>query len=153
TSTQYAPISQTPHNSITPLEADDEFPISTEEDSLFANLSQQSLAAAQRDNVIPISPVEVPEHTTAVAEPQEIWEAGTNEPEQTQYQALFSQLEVEAESATTDSPEFMLLMEPSQAPTSETASPTDSDWPSPVVYPSRPPKGRKSFAAVELPIF
>ncbi|MBV8882472.1 MAG: hypothetical protein JO235_00510, partial [Chroococcidiopsidaceae cyanobacterium CP_BM_RX_35] len=38
TSTQYEPISQTPHGSITPLEADGAFPISTEEESLFANL-------------------------------------------------------------------------------------------------------------------
>ena len=28
-----------------------------------------------------------------------------------------------------------------------------SNWPSPVVYPSRPPKGRKSLAAIELPTF
>ena len=29
----------------------------------------------------------------------------------------------------------------------------DTKWPSPVVYPSRPPKGRKSLAAIELPTF
>lgn len=29
----------------------------------------------------------------------------------------------------------------------------DSNWPSPVVYPLRPPKGRKSLAAIELPTF
>ena len=28
-----------------------------------------------------------------------------------------------------------------------------SNWPSPVIYPSRPPKGRKSLAAIELPTF
>jgi len=29
----------------------------------------------------------------------------------------------------------------------------NKNWPSPVVYPSRPPKGRKSLAAIELPPF
>lgn len=29
----------------------------------------------------------------------------------------------------------------------------DTNWPSPVVYPSRPPRGRKSLAAIELPTF
>ena len=31
--------------------------------------------------------------------------------------------------------------------------PPNTNWPSPVVYPSRPPKGRKSLAAIELPTF
>ncbi len=36
----------------------------------------------------------------------------------------------------------------------ETSSFTpNSNWPSPVVYPLRPPKGRKSLAAIELPSF
>lgn len=30
---------------------------------------------------------------------------------------------------------------------------TNTNWPSPVVYPSRAPKGRKSLAAIELPTF
>ncbi len=30
---------------------------------------------------------------------------------------------------------------------------SSSNWPSPVVYPLRPPKGRKSLAAIELPTF
>lgn len=29
----------------------------------------------------------------------------------------------------------------------------EEQWPSPIVYPSRPPKGRKSLAAIELPTF
>lgn len=33
------------------------------------------------------------------------------------------------------------------------SSPVDSNWPSPVVYPWHPPKGRKSLAAIELPNF
>lgn len=39
-----------------------------------------------------------------------------------------------------------------ESPQLETLT-SNPDWPSPVVYPLRPPKGRKSFAAVELPTF
>lgn len=51
-----------------------------------------------------------------------------------------------------------ILAELDEAP--NTASPMETsyinankNWPSPVVYPSRPPKGRKSLAAIELPPF
>lgn len=48
-------------------------------------------------------------------------------------------------------------MPQSEPPQIEIASFTTTNnnvnWPSPVVYPSRPPKGRKSLAAVELPAF
>ena len=39
---------------------------------------------------------------------------------------------------------------PQMEPSSFTAN---TNWPSPVVYPLRPPKGRKSLAAIELPTF
>lgn len=45
-------------------------------------------------------------------------------------------------------------MPQSEPPQIEIDSTTNNvNWPSPVVYPSRPPKGRKSLAAVELPAF
>lgn len=41
-----------------------------------------------------------------------------------------------------------------QLPAQELSSfPHSSNWPSPVVYPARPAKGRKSLAAIELPTF
>lgn len=41
-----------------------------------------------------------------------------------------------------------------ESPQQEMSSFTpNSNWPSPVVYPLRPPKGRKSLAAIELPSF
>lgn len=46
--------------------------------------------------------------------------------------------------------EFQLALTPQLNTNSLTP---DSDWPSPVVYPLRPPKGRKSLAAIELPTF
>lgn len=43
--------------------------------------------------------------------------------------------------------------EPPQIEIASFTTTNNVNWPSPVVYPSRPPKGRKSLAAVELPAF
>ena len=52
------------------------------------------------------------------------------------------------------SPDQTPEVELSESPQQETSCLTPkSNWPSPVVYPSRPPKGRKSLAAIELPTF
>ncbi len=42
---------------------------------------------------------------------------------------------------------------PTESPQQETSCIPTSNWPSPVIYPLRPPKGRKSLAAIELPTF
>ncbi|MBV9388393.1 MAG: hypothetical protein JOZ78_18375 [Chroococcidiopsidaceae cyanobacterium CP_BM_ER_R8_30] len=147
--TLYSSVSRTSQQSITLPEASiDGLPIMTED--AFVNFSLHSSQSAQSDEVMHLSSVDTPESIpTDFTRPQEIWQPDNNEPEQVQYQDLFSLLEVGAESTS----EFALSTEQSETPISETTSPTDSNWPSPVVYPSRPPKGRKSFAAVELPIF
>jgi len=74
--------------------------------------------------------------------------------EEAQCQHLFSLFEAESEPVTVNSPEPMLPAEQSKASQRETASfNINANSPSPVVYPLRPPKGRKSLAAVELPTF
>lgn len=87
-------------------------------------------------------------------------------------QNLVNMLETEAESVATvthssnDSPPVQtdddnLLVDTSSEPVlpdytaqrSASFFNPDSNWPSPVVHPSRPPRGRKSLAAIELPTF
>lgn len=52
------------------------------------------------------------------------------------------------------SPDYTTQFQPTSPPQQETSSLTpNSHWPSPVVYPLRPPKGRKTLAAIELPTF
>lgn len=76
----------------------------------------------------------------------------SSEAEAAHLQNLFNLLEAVEESKSA-SPHIIQLPLP-ESPQPETSSPTpNSTWPSLVVYPSRPPKGRKTLAAIELPTF
>ncbi len=112
----------------------------------------------------------LPELTTDLEELHTL-ESDISEAEEAQAQYLFRPLEAGAEPITanlleqvslnqTDQPElpqtetncFTLNVPPESAPAAA-MSKLNTNWPSPVVYPLRPPKGRKSFATVELPTF
>ena len=84
--------------------------------------------------------------------PEGISTEDSSEAEAAHLQNLFNLLEAVEESEFV-SPHTIQLPLP-ESPQPETSSSTpNSTWPSLVVYPSRPPKGRKSLAAIELPTF
>lgn len=60
-------------------------------------------------------------------------------------------LDTDSELVSSDQTNQSRLTESSQLETSSLTP--NSNWPSPVVYPLRPAKGRKSLAAIELPTF
>ena len=60
-------------------------------------------------------------------------------------------LDTDSELVSSDQTNQSQLTKSSQLETSSLTP--NSNWPSPVVYPLRPAKGRKSLAAIELPTF
>lgn len=94
----------------------------------------------------------------------------TSEAEETEWEDLLNLLDPVEEPVTANSPEAVTVApsrsynapaqldnpfnesEPALRHSLDTNSP-NSNWPSPVIYPLRPSKGRKSLAAIELPKF
>lgn len=90
----------------------------------------------------------------------------TSKAEEAYWQDLFSLFEAGSEPVTANSPEGTTVANPAVHPPAQLDEPLNEssqqepsslipnpNWPSPVVYPLRPPKGRKTLAAIELPTF
>lgn len=72
-----------------------------------------------------------------------------NEPLDEVHLAVHQSLDTGSESVSSDDTTQTQVTSPQQ----KTSFTPNSNWPSPLVYPSHPPKRRKSLAAVELPSF